>query len=623
MELSILVPARNEIFLAKTIENILENIRGDTEVIVVCDGAWADPSINDHPRVNLIYHSESIGQRAATNEAARLSQAKFIMKADAHCAFDEGFDLKLMADCEYDWTVVPRMYNLHAFNWRCRVCGDETYQGPTLTKCKKCGRETLFERVMIWKRREGRKSDYMWFDKNLRFSYFDKNHLKEYDVDNDMAAFKHKYSHSRRDWAKGDITDQMCAIGACWMMHRERFWELGGVDEGHGSWGQMGVEIACKSWLSGGRQVVNKKTWFAHMFRTQGGDFKFPYPLRESEVEKAREYSRKLWKGDSWPKAIHPLWWMIEKFSPLPGWEEELKTLKEKGQGLCTSHNVSISSGSSTCEHCGEQFTEHGSCPNEDECCYCGAFVCGYDVHDCSGGPTPTKGLIYYTDNHPEEKLLLACQKQLTRCMDIYGFSIISVSQKQIDFGRNIVMDLEWSVLSMYKQILKGLEESETDIIFMIEHDLLYHPSHFDFTPSDKNVYYYDRNVWAVDADTGKAVFYHRNVPSLLCAYRELLLEHYRRKVEFVEANGFKSRYGFSPPKGLPKELRNGKYKVYFAEQPSIDIRHSKALTRRRMDKSQFRSERSCRGWTEADEVPGWDGKTKGRFDNFLQEVGR
>ena len=88
----------------------------------------------------------------------------------------------------------------------------------------------------------------------------------------------------------------------------------------------------------------------------------------------------------------------------------------------------------------------------------------------------------------------------------------------------------------------------------------------------------------------------------------------------FVEKNGFKSRYGFSPPKGLPKELRKGRYKVYFSENPSIDIRHSKSLTRTRMDKSQFRSERSCRGWTEADEVPGW-GKTKGCFNEFLCEV--
>jgi hypothetical protein len=105
------------------------------------------------------------------------------------------------------------------------------------------------------------------------------------------------------------------------MMHRERYWELDGMDEGHGSWGQMGVELACKSWLSGGRQVVNKNTWFAHLFRTTD-TLKFPYPIKHSETEAARRYSRNLWFGNGWTKAVHPLSWMIEHFSPLPGWDE-------------------------------------------------------------------------------------------------------------------------------------------------------------------------------------------------------------------------------------------------------------------------------------------------------------
>ena len=91
-DLSILIPSRNEMFLARTIEDLLQNIRGKTEIIAVLDGQWAKPGINDHKDVTVIYHSQSIGQRAATNEAARLSRAKYVMKVDAHCAFDEGFD---------------------------------------------------------------------------------------------------------------------------------------------------------------------------------------------------------------------------------------------------------------------------------------------------------------------------------------------------------------------------------------------------------------------------------------------------------------------------------------------------------------------------------------------------
>src|SRR3990167_7347873 len=101
-DLSILIPSRNEVFLKNTIDDILKNIEGKTEVIAALDGAWASPQIEDDPRVTLIYFPESIGQRAATNQACRLSKAKYVMKIDAHCAFDKGFDVKMMSVMQDD-----------------------------------------------------------------------------------------------------------------------------------------------------------------------------------------------------------------------------------------------------------------------------------------------------------------------------------------------------------------------------------------------------------------------------------------------------------------------------------------------------------------------------------------
>src|SRR3972149_6193801 len=95
-DLSILIPARNEMFLYRTIEDILANIEADTEVIAVLDGKLADPPIPQNARVNVIYLPESIGQRAATNMACKLAKSKYVMKIDAHCAFDKGFDRKMI-----------------------------------------------------------------------------------------------------------------------------------------------------------------------------------------------------------------------------------------------------------------------------------------------------------------------------------------------------------------------------------------------------------------------------------------------------------------------------------------------------------------------------------------------
>src|SRR5512139_2506003 len=152
--LSVLIPARNEMFLLNTVQDILKNLRGDTDIIVVLDGQWPVEPIPDHPKVQLVYHPQSIGQRAAVNEAARISRADYVFKCDAHCACDVGFDIKLMQpyeDGELDRTVttMPRLFNLHAFDWECDGCKHRTYQGPQPQVCVKCN-GTAHHRELVW-----------------------------------------------------------------------------------------------------------------------------------------------------------------------------------------------------------------------------------------------------------------------------------------------------------------------------------------------------------------------------------------------------------------------------------------------------------------------------------------
>jgi glycosyltransferase involved in cell wall biosynthesis len=307
--LSVVIPGRNEVFMVKTIDNLLQQIRGSTEICAILDGYWPDPPIVDHPRVKVIHHTEAVGQRAATNDGCRFSRAKYLMKLDAHCAVDEGFDVKLMEPYEngeigMDTTTIPRMYNLHAFSWKCDSCANETYQGPRPEQCDACKATTTFTQVMVWKPRLSRRTDFARFDANMQFQYW-----RQYDS---------------RPESKGDIADVMTSVGACWMMPAEHFWNLGGMDEAHGSWGQFGTEISCKNWLSGGRQVVNKRTWFSHLFRTQW-KFQWPYPITQGQIDRAREYSKQLWLNDAWPKAKRPLKWLVDKFAPVPEWHDPPK----------------------------------------------------------------------------------------------------------------------------------------------------------------------------------------------------------------------------------------------------------------------------------------------------------
>ena len=61
------------------------------------------------------------------------------------------------------------------------------------------------------------------------------------------------------------------------------------------------------------------------------------------------------------------------------------------------------------------------------------------------------KSVIYYTHNICDEKIFSAVQKTILKS----GLPIVSVSLKPIDFGKNIVLDLEPGIVTMTKQILK------------------------------------------------------------------------------------------------------------------------------------------------------------------------
>ena len=297
-DLSILIPARNEIFLSRTIDDLLQNIEGNTEILVGLDGAWAEPAIKDEPRVKILHYSESIGQRAMTNQLCRLSRAKYVMKVDAHCAFDKGFDVKMMAGMQDNWTAVPIMRNLHAFDWVCPD-GHKRYQSPSGV-CTTCGKETT--RDVVWIAKHNPQSTSYCFDPEPHFQYF-KDYTKRPEYQEQL---------------KTGITDTMSLQGSCFMMTRDKYWELNICDEDFGSWGSQGIEVAVKTWLSGGRVVCNHKTWYAHMFRTQGGDFGFPYPQSGNKVQEAKKKAKDIFFNSK----LVPL---LEKFMPISGWKQEDK----------------------------------------------------------------------------------------------------------------------------------------------------------------------------------------------------------------------------------------------------------------------------------------------------------
>ncbi|KKU88100.1 hypothetical protein A3A64_00790 [Candidatus Gottesmanbacteria bacterium RIFCSPLOWO2_01_FULL_48_11] len=218
------------------------------------------------------------------------------------------------------------------------------------------------------------------------------------------------------------------------------------------------------------------------------------------------------------------------------------------------------------------------------------------------------KGIIYYTDNRLGEPIFSAVQQQLLKS----GLPIVSVSLAPITFGRNIVRVGEPGYISMVDQIVTALEASGADYVFFCEHDVLYHPSHFDFTPAKDDVYYYNMNNWRW-AYPGNKIIRYDGLTSLsqLCVRTTLALQHFKTRQERMYAIGlekFRTKdphharvWGYEPGR---KTGGNGEW---YSPSPNIDIRHATTFTLRKVGLKDFRTKPT--GWKETtlDNIPGWD----------------
>ena len=104
------------------------------------------------------------------------------------------------------------------------------------------------------------------------------------------------------------------------------------------------------------------------------------------------------------------------------------------------------------------------------------------------------KAIVYFTDSRLEEELDKAVRKQILEASR--GIPIISVSQKPIDFGKNICVGFKpRCYLSLYEQLFIGIKAvPKGSVVYTCEHDVFYNHSHFEFMPPLKDRIYYNLN---------------------------------------------------------------------------------------------------------------------------------
>jgi hypothetical protein len=214
-----------------------------------------------------------------------------------------------------------------------------------------------------------------------------------------------------------------------------------------------------------------------------------------------------------------------------------------------------------------------------------------------------TKGIIYYTDFHVAPKIHEICLNQLKKA---FKGEVVSVSLNQpLDFGNNIVVNGERSNTMMTRQILTALEALKTDIVFFCEHDVLYDPSHFEFTPEKDNVFYYNLSNWRWDYPSDRIINYDQLTSlSQMCTYRNWALEHYKKRYRRIIDSGWDKEDGIGTmqPKWIralgyepgTKRRRIGGFSDDVSErwrsaQPNVDLRHGATLSNPKTKLSQFK----------------------------------
>jgi len=196
------------------------------------------------------------------------------------------------------------------------------------------------------------------------------------------------------------------------------------------------------------------------------------------------------------------------------------------------------------------------------------------------------KAIVYYTDNRLDAALGDYCRNQLRRRAG--NIPIICISQEPMAFGEFpfCVGKIGRSSASIFMQIMSGAHLAKNMNIpwlFLAEHDVLYPPGYFDYTPPGPGIVCYQRHVYNVN-DRG---FWRADRPLMsgLCCDSETLEAAMRQRYENTRAG---QRFSRSEPGTLLEDPYP--MLTYHLARPMLDIRHGNNFTGGRASRDGYQS---------------------------------
>jgi glycosyltransferase involved in cell wall biosynthesis len=255
---SVIIPSHHPIYLQKTIDELLNNARGEVEVIAVLDGYWT--VLNDDKRVRIVHLGKNRGMRGAINAGVSVARGKYIMRTDEHVMVGEGYDTILSLQCEENWIVTAKRYFLDPVQWKVMP------EHPP--------------------------------------------------VEHEKLVIQGGVKFAGQRWASRDeeqkdvpISETMAMQGSLWGMHRS-WWDkvIGELQtEGYGPLIQDSHEMCFKTWQAGGKLMVNKNTWFSHKHRSFSRTHNNGTKENPANCEQGYKYALDTW-NDYYQNVIRPKW---------------------------------------------------------------------------------------------------------------------------------------------------------------------------------------------------------------------------------------------------------------------------------------------------------------------------
>lgn len=193
---------------------------------------------------------------------------------------------------------------------------------------------------------------------------------------------------------------------------------------------------------------------------------------------------------------------------------------------------------------------------------------------------SPDLTCVFITANVIPDSFMNTVQGFLLESID--DLPLISVSQKPMDFGFNIVVPEYRSHVNIYNQALQGAYAAQTTYMALCEDDCLYAPAHFKYRPK-KAPFAYNLGYWNIYTWQDPSIYNYKgrkNLGFMICdrlAFIKAMEERFNKypdegKVNtdvWAEPGKYERQLGVTPQES----------EEFYTNPPNIKFSHENELS--------------------------------------------